>query len=187
MDELRERIAGERRRLRKVREALSAAVAQTSDGDEAYVPFYLAIGEYFEAAMERLHTQDIRMGDLLREKADMNDPENQQILSELDRRLAGNQEHLKTFLAAKKTLFESGEEALEEYESAGRAYTNYITTNMGHHDASTELARNSFSDEDWTYMANISDEDMAREEELFERVFATMPARLNLTGEDAKG
>ena len=38
--ELRERIAGERRRLRKVREALSAAVIQTSRGDEAYLPFY---------------------------------------------------------------------------------------------------------------------------------------------------
>ena len=77
--ELRERIAGERRRLRKVREALSAAVAQTSRGDEAYIPFYIGIADYFEAAMERLHTQDVRMGDLLREKADMDDAENQRV------------------------------------------------------------------------------------------------------------
>ena len=100
--ELRERIAGERRRLRKVREALSAAVTQTSRGDEAYIPFYLAIAAYFEAAMERLHTQDVRMGDLLREKADMDNPENQQVLGELDRRLKGNQVHLKKFLAGGK-------------------------------------------------------------------------------------
>ena len=124
--ELRERIAGERRRLRKVREALSAAVAQTSQGDEAYIPFYLAIADYFEAAMERLHTQDVRMGDLLREKADMDDAENQKILSELDRRLAGNQEHLKEFLAGGKALQEQGEKALEQYEAAAQAYTNYI-------------------------------------------------------------
>ena len=182
--ELRERIAGERRRLRKVREALSAAVAHTSQGDEGYIPFYLAIAVYFEAAMERLHTQDVRMGDLLREKADLDAPENQQVLGELDRRLAGNQEHLKEFIAGGKALREQGDEALEQYEAAAKAYTDYIVTNMGHHGGSTDLARATFSDEDWNYMANVSETDMAREEELFERVFATMPASLELTPGD---
>ena len=182
--ELRERIAGERRRLRKVREALSAAVAQTSQGDEAYIPFYLAIADYFEAAMERLHTQDIRMGDLLREKADMDNPENQQVLGELDRRLAGNQKHLKEFLAGGKALQGQGEQALDQYEAAAKAYTDYIVTNMGHHDGSTDLARATFSEEDWSYMANISEKDMAYEEELFKRVFATTPASLELTAGD---
>lgn len=124
------------------------------------------------------------MGDLLREKANMDAPENQQVLGELDRRLAGNQEHLKKFIAGGKALQEQGDEALEQYEAAAKAYTDYIVTNMGHHDGSTDLARATFSDEDWNYMANVSEADMAHEEELFERVFATMPASLELTPGD---
>ena len=36
------------------------------------------------ASMDRLHEQDIRMGDMLRDKADMTVPANQQALAELD-------------------------------------------------------------------------------------------------------
>jgi len=182
--ELRERIAGERRRLRKVREALSAAVTQTSRGDEAYIPFYLAIAAYFEAAMERLHTQDVRMGDLLREKADMDNSENKQVLGELDQRLKGNQEYLKKFLAGGKALQSQGKQALGEYEAEAKAYTDYIISNMGHHDGSTDLARATFSEENWSYMADISEKDMAYEEELFERVFSKIPDNLELASSD---
>lgn len=184
MEELREQIASERRRLRKVRQALSSAVAQSAGSDKSWIPFYVAIADYFEAAMDRLHTQDIRMGDLLREKADMNDPDNQAHLAELDRRLDGNQQHLRKFLAARQRLKDDeGAEAIRDFEEASRAYTGYITSNMGHHGGSTDLAREHFGEDDWVYMANVSDEDAAREEALFERVFATMPASLDLIEE----
>ena len=63
---------------------MTEAVAQGAKGNDAYVPFYIAIGDYFEAAMERLHTQDIRMGDMLRDKADLDDPDNLQAMAELE-------------------------------------------------------------------------------------------------------
>ncbi|MBT8422290.1 MAG: hypothetical protein KJP03_04145, partial [Gammaproteobacteria bacterium] len=76
MEGLYERVAAERRRLRQVRMALTAATDHGAEGAADWVPFYVAIGDYFEAAMDRLHEQDIRMGDMLREKADMDKPEN---------------------------------------------------------------------------------------------------------------
>ena len=74
--DLNERIAAERKRLKEVRQTLTAAVNKQANGDASYVPFYIAIGDYFEATMERLHRQDIRMGDMLRDKADLSDKDN---------------------------------------------------------------------------------------------------------------
>ena len=77
-----------------------------------------------------------------------------------------------------------GKQGLDEYEAEAKAYTDYIISNMGHHDGSTDLARATFSEENWSYMANISEEDMAYEEELFESVFSKIPANLELTSSD---
>jgi hypothetical protein len=180
MDELRERVAGERRRLREVRQALTAAVEQGANGEHVFVTFYIAIGDYFDAAMGRLHIQDVRMGDMLRDKADMDDPANQQALAELDERLAGNQLCLKNMLTARDALIESSDAALAEFETAGKAYSDYIIASMGHHPGSTELAQRIFSVEDWAYMAGITENDQAREEQLYTRVFATVPGGLKL-------
>ena len=178
MTELRERIGNERRRLREVREALSAALVQGAGGEEVYVPFYVSIGNYFQAAMARLHTQDIRMGEMLRAKLDMDKPEHQTPLAELDSRLAGNQTHLERFLAGRDALRSEGTAALTQFEAAARAYTDYITSQMGHHGASTDLARDNFSEQDWLNMAALSDSDMERERALYDEVFSSRPAPL---------
>ncbi len=183
MGELRERVAGERRRLRQVRQVLTAAVAQGADGEHAFLTFYIAIGDYFEAAMKRLHIQDVRMGEMLRDKADMNEASNQQALTELDERLAGNQLCLINMLAARGALIEQRDTALDEFEIAGKAYSDYIVTSMGHHPGSTELAQRLFAVEDWTYMAEINEDDRLREEQLYTRVFTTVPAGLELPPE----
>ncbi|MGI9309879.1 MAG: hypothetical protein ACR2P6_11490 [Gammaproteobacteria bacterium] len=180
MVELREKIAAERGRLKQVRQALSVAVQQGAQGAESYVPFYLAVAEYIDAAMDRLHIQDIRMGDMLREKADLSAPDAQQAMAELDQRLAGNQDHLQRFLAAKKELAANGVDAIDDFEAVSRAYTDYITSNMGHHSGSTDLAREHFSEDDWTYMAKISTEEEQREVRLFEQVFNSVPEGLEL-------
>jgi hypothetical protein len=57
---LRERVAGERRRLKSVRETLTAAVARKSGGDSAFAPFYVAVADYIETSMGRLHAQDVK-------------------------------------------------------------------------------------------------------------------------------
>ena len=113
---LRERVANERRRLKSVRQALSAAVAQGAGTDAAYLPFYLAVADYMEAAMHRLHAQDVRMGDMIRQKLGKLDASQVQALGEMDDRLAANQDHLKRFLDARGALRRQGMAALAGFE-----------------------------------------------------------------------
>lgn len=179
MTTLREKVANERRRLKSVRQALSAGVAAKAAGDASFVPFYIAIGHYMEASMHRLHVQDVKMGDMIRDKVEKMDEQVRQALAELDERLAGNQRHLEEFSAARAALETEGASALERFEQAGGAYSDYITTSMGHHGATTELAQRLFSPADWEYMANINEADMQREEALYRKVFGALPARLS--------
>jgi len=180
MEELREKIAAERGRLKKVRLAMAVALEKGAEGAEEYVPFYRAVADYIDAAMDRLHVQDIRMGDMLREKADMSAATVKQAMFELDERLAGNQEHLKKFIAAGKALADKGAEALEHFEATAQAYSDYITSNMGHHSGSTDLAREHFTVDDWTYMAKISADEEEREAKLYDEVFRVAPKDLDV-------
>jgi hypothetical protein len=178
MTTLRERVAGERRRLKSVRQALTAAVARQARGDATFVPFYIAVGDYIEASMGRLHAQDVKMGNMIREKLGTLDDSARRALGELDERLAGNQEHLRVFSSAKAALQQEGAAAIGRFEAASAAYTGYIVANMGHHDGTTDLAARLFSPADWEYMAGITDAETHTEARLYDRVFAALPASL---------
>lgn len=180
MTSLRERVAGERRRLKSVREALTAAVARKSGGDSAFVPFYVAISDYMETSMGRLHAQDVKMGDMIREKLGKPDPVADQALQELDERLAGNHKLLQAMVAAKQRLVKDrSPEALERFEAAAATYTQYIVSNMGHHGATTDLAGRLFSQADWEYMAGVTPEETRTEQQQYVRVFETLPTALS--------
>lgn len=174
---LRERVARERRRLKSVRQALSAALENGARGNPAYLPFYIAEGDYIEAAMHRLHIQDVRMGEMIRSR--LGTPLNadaQRALDDLDTRLGENQRHLRALIVARDALRAQGAAAVGEFERVARAYTAYITANMGHHGAITELAQKLFSIDDWTYMAGVTEAEMSLEQELYDQVFAALPA-----------
>ena len=180
MTTLREKVAGERRRLKSVRETLTAAVARKSRGDSAFVPFYLAIADYIETSMGRLHAQDVKMGKMIRDKLGKLDAQSGQALQELDERLAGNQEHLKALSAARRGLAAQADAAaLERFETVGAAYTHYIVTNMGHHGGTTDLAARLFTQDDWEHMAGVTDEETRTEQRQYARVFDALPAALH--------
>jgi hypothetical protein len=169
-----ESIRQERGRLRTVHEMLKEALA-VSPRDETFIPFYIAIGDYMEASMGRLHIQDINMLERLASKIDMNDPENEEIIAEVYRRLDGNQEHLKRYSACKQALESEGAAAVTDYEDASLAYVDYIHNRMGHHAPSTDLARKAFTEEDWVAFANIDEAYFAKERGLYESVLQTRP------------
>jgi hypothetical protein len=183
MTTLQERIGNERRRLRAIRMNMMAAVEQKANGDESFVPFYIASADYIDATMARLHNQDVKMGDMIREKADPVKDNIEEAIGQLDARLKGAREHLKPFLAARDELKEKGVEALERFEAAAKEYSDFIVANMGHHDATSELSAKLFSLADWEFMAGITDEEIAKEENLFERAAACTPDGLkNISG-----
>ncbi|MEZ5562422.1 MAG: hypothetical protein R3F27_05640 [Gammaproteobacteria bacterium] len=179
MTTLSEQIAGERRRLKSIRQLLTTAVARKSGGDKSFLPFYVALGEYMEAAMDRLHAQDVKMGEMIRRKLVTLDDNAVKALDELHERLTGNQAHLTVFSAAKNALQSEGVAALERFEQASAAYTAYIVANMGHHGGTTELAARLFSEADWAYMAGITEAETQLEQELYARVYALLPSALS--------
>jgi hypothetical protein len=175
MTTLMERIGNERRRLRNVRQRMAAAIEAQANGDEGFVPFYVAAADYIDETMQRLHEQDVKMGKMIVEKVDEVDDQVKQALKELDDRLDGAKEHLKPFLAARDSLHERGAEALEDFEAAAKKYSDFIVANMGHHGATNDLSAKLFKLPDWEYMAGISDEQSAQEEQLFSQVVDAMP------------
>ncbi|MEO8223388.1 MAG: hypothetical protein ABI661_01175 [Gammaproteobacteria bacterium] len=180
MTTLREKVAGERRRLKSVRQALTTAVERTSGGDGAFAPFYIAAADYIETSMGRLHAQDVKMGDMIRAKLGKLDAQATQALAELDERLAGDQQHLQALSAAKKRLMAAISPAdLSHFEVVSKAYSQYIVTNMGHHGGTTDLAGRLFSTADWDYMAGVTDEETRAEEQLYARVFSALPPALS--------
>jgi hypothetical protein len=178
MATLMERIANERRRLRSVREKMLAAIEQKSQGDEAYVPFYIAAADYIDATMQRVHAQDVKMDSMIREKVEAMDASVERALAELKQRLDEAQTHLKPFLAARDALQEKGSEVLELFEDEGRKYSDFIVASMGHHPPTADLGARLFSTEDWEYMAGCTDEDSKREAALFEQFESTTPDSL---------
>jgi len=180
--EFMERIAAERRRLREVREMLTLSTGLGAGEDADFVPFYIAVSDYFAATMDRLHEQDIRLGDMLRDKADMSVAANQTALQELDERLTGNQQHLQAMLSARDSLLEHGTAALKEFEQAGAAYAGFIVSNMGHHPGTTDLARQLFTEDDWIAMADSRPEQQAEEQRLYDAVATARPQALDRAG-----
>ncbi len=174
-----ESIMGERGRLRTVHEMLKAAL-EVSPRDETFIPFYIAIGNYMEASMGRLHTQDISMLEKLASKVDMNDPENEENITEVYRRLDGNQEHLKRYTACTRALASDGTEAVKDYEETSLAYIDYIHNRMGHHAPSTDMARKVFTEEDWAAFADIDESYFSKERALYESVLQTRPESVPL-------
>ena len=178
MTTLQERIGNERRRLRTIRQNMMAAVEKKAGGDSTHVPFYIAAADYIEATMARLHGQDIKMGQMIRDKVESVDADVEQALRELDERLEGAKAHLQPFLAARDALRDRGAEALENFESAAREYSDFVVANMGHHGATSDLGTRLFSTADWEYMAGITPEDSALEEDLFAQAAAATPDAL---------
>ncbi|MCZ6517878.1 MAG: hypothetical protein O6763_10360, partial [Gammaproteobacteria bacterium] len=123
---------------------------------------------------------DINMLERLASKIDMNDPENEEIIAEVYRRLDGNQEHLKRYSACKQALQSEGAAAVTDYEDASLAYVDYIHNRMGHHAPSTDLARKAFTDEDWVAFADIDETYFAKERALYDSVLQTRPENVPL-------
>ena len=183
MTTLQERIGNERRRLRSVRQSMVAAIEDETPSDDTYVPFYVAIADYIDETMKRLHEQDVKMGNMIRDKVDEVDDQVEKALGELERRLVGAKAHLDPFLEARDALKDKGSEALDHFEVAAKKYSDFIVANMGHHDATTDLSTKLFNLSDWEYMAGITADQQAEEENLFQQVSATTPDSLkNISG-----
>ena len=175
-----ESLMGERGRLRTTHEMLKAAL-ETASRDASFAPFYIAVARYMEASMGRLNSQDIKMlarlGEKLGTAGSSKNGDEEEVIAEVHRRLDGNREHLKKYLACTVALEANPEDAaaIKAYETTSAAYIDYIHNRMGHHAPSTDLARRLFTESDWIEIADIDESYFARERELYQAVFDSRP------------
>ena len=174
-----ESLMNERGRLRTAHEMLDAALAE-EERDEAFVPFYIAVADYMEASMGRLHEQDVKMLRRLGEAVDATNADAEEIIAEVYRRLDGNQAYLQKFLACRAELQGEGTSAVDRFEAVSRDYIDFIHNRMGHHAPSTDMARQLFVEDDWVAIADIDQGYFRKEEALYESVLQTRPGSVPL-------
>jgi hypothetical protein len=180
-------LMGERGRLRTSHEMLKAAL-ETESREPSFVPFYIAVANYMEASMGRLNSQDVNMLGTLADKLGASTPEEDEILAEVHRRLDGNREHLKKFLACRTALAadQADPDTIAAFESTSNSYIDYIHNRMGHHAPSTDIARRLFAEADWVDIADLDDDYFAAEKLLYRALLDTRPdsVPLGMAAED---
>ena len=104
-------------------------------------------------------------------------PEEEEIIAEVHRRLDGNSEHLKKFLACRNALEanHADQAAIADFESTSDAYIDFIHNRMGHHAPSTDMARKLFEEADWIEIADIDEDYFATEKLLYRDLLETRP------------
>lgn len=138
--------------------------------------FYLACADYLLFSMERLHSQDQLIHDLLRERIAPSESDAHERLRTLDERQGRSRALLESFRGAVTRLRASGGRAVEEFRRGARQFTEEFR-------ALLQPRRNPFfrhTDElfgeaDWVLVAGVTAASVAREEELFARVRAAAP------------
>ena len=126
--------------------------------------------------MGRLHDQDIKMLERLSQAMAPLDPESQEIIDEVYRRLEGNQEHLRKFLDCRAALRDEHPDSIRKFEQISAEYIDFIHNRMGHHAPSTDLARQHFVEDDWIEIADIDENYFVREQALYESILQPRPA-----------
>lgn len=172
MSDTMKRLMGERIRLVQVRQGLSKAMETGAGGDSTFIPFYLAVSNYFQHAMDRLHKQDIKMLSMLTKKTTDAGIDPGTAISEVYERLNRNLELLAEMTQSADKL---NTETIDGFEAISQRYTRYIVENMGHHVPSATLAQQLFSEQDWITMADFSDQATEQEQHLFNEVVQTAP------------
>lgn len=173
----RNHIMRERVRMSQVRQSLGkgldGAIAQASEPHE----FYAACSRYLHAALERLHSQDQRIIDLLDPVVDKNDEPNRQILASFDRGLSRSRVALDRLMLALENYQLTGPDGQRQFEAEARAFLDvFINVLAARRHSSSHLEEQHFTEQDWTFVADLSSEADEREETLFNQVKRFAPA-----------
>jgi len=166
------RLRKERKRLETVRKAFTKAVSDGARGEEAYIHFYVAVSNYIQQAMHKLHEQDYTLLKLIEEKADLEHLNTSLVIDDVYDKLANSKLLLEEFVIKSEAIDPIN---IDTFEEIGQRYTDYIQQRMGHHPPTTELADKLLSETDWQTVANFNEQSIQTEEKLFDQVVKTAP------------
>jgi hypothetical protein len=176
MNPSRAEIARERRRQIQVRKALETGLESVSTLQPEATEFFLACAEYIVFSMDRLHEQDQVIHDLLCERIPPADRDAHARLAELGERQDKSRVLMDTFRADAQQLKESGYAGLQVFIEGAKKFTAAFNALLAprknpFHRHTDQL----FTDADWIVVADVSDDSLAAEEQLFMAVRASAP------------
>lgn len=165
-------IGHERRRQIQVRKALEDALARTyRSGHSGLAGFYLACGDYLVWSMDRLHDQDQRIHDLLRERLPSSEREARQALADLGIRQQQSRELVRVFRNAVERLRCQGRRGVRVFETAARRFTKTFRELLAPRRNPFEKHTDQlFKPRDWVAIAWASDDSRRTELILFTAV-----------------
>lgn len=170
-------IGHERRRQIQVRKALEAVLARADRGQHyPLADFYLACGDYLVWSMDRLHEQDQRIHDLLRERLPPGEREARAALVRLGSRQQQSRELVRVFRNAVERLRCQGRRGVQAFETAARrfakTFTELLAPRRNPFEAHTDRL---FGKRDWVAIAWASDGSRRSEQLLFATVQTYAP------------
>ena len=187
----RAEIGRERRRQIQVRKAFEAGLAKSADDATDLAEFYLACGDYIVWSMARLHHQDQRIHDLLKERLDPRLTEVHAQLAGLNERQDKSRAFTEEFQQAVAGLRTSGASGHAKFEKAARAFVDLFTSLMApRKNPFQEHTDVLFTESDWNDIAGVTAGSLAEEQSLYAQVEATTLAGIdpaNYTAEHAAG
>lgn len=183
----RAEIGRERRRMIQVRKAFEISLVQRDDDARDLTDFYLACGDYIVWTMARLHDQDQRIHDLLKECLDPGLTAVHEQLADLNERQEKSRAFTDKFHQAVEALRTSGAAGRSDFETAAQAFVDLFTTLMApRKNPFQEHTDELFGDSDWIDIAGVTDESLGEELDLYGRVEASAPAGIDPSGYTAE-
>ena len=172
----RAEIARERRRQMQVRKAFEAGLAAPAWQGGNAAAFYLACAAYLLWSMDRLHSQDQIIHDLLDERIPGTDFEAHGRLDVLNGRQQRSRVLVATFGHAAEALRASGRAGVPAFETAAREFTETFKALL--QPRKNPFSRHTdelFGDADWMRIAGVTTGSLAEEAKLFGAVQEAAP------------
>lgn len=176
MTDIRKSIMTERIRMSQVRQAFGAGLDSSLTPPNA-LRFYPPCCEYLQAALDRLHSQDQRIIELLEPRVPHDAAQDRQILGEFQGGLDASRTALDRLMQALEAYRASNGAAQAAFEDEARAFLEVFINVLGaRRHTSSHLEEEHFDRDDWSAVADISVAATQREQQLFAAVKAAAPA-----------
>ena len=173
----REEIARERRRQMQVRKAFEAGLARGKAGEAGREDFYRACAGYICFSMDRLHSQDQIIHDLLCVRVPETDQHAHERLGELERRQCRSRLMVERLRDALRELDRAGPAGRSAFEAAAQRFTEAFQSLLAAR--KNPFAKHTdelFDEADWERIAGVTPDSLATEQRLFAAVEQTAPA-----------
>jgi len=173
----REEIARERRRQMQVRKAFEAGLGRGAAGEAGLEDFYRACAGYICFSMDRLHSQDQIIHDLLCVRVPETDQQAHERLGELERRQSRSRLMVERLRDALRAFERAGAAGRSGFEVAARRFTEAFQSLLAAR--KNPFAKHTdelFDEADWERIAGVTPESLAAEQRLFAAVEQTAPA-----------